>query len=47
MMGFSFSVISIMLSGFIAVNSIIGIGGSVTVDFPADGGVVTLQTPRT
>jgi hypothetical protein len=45
MMRFSFSVIGIILSGIIAVNSVIGIGWPVTVDLPADGGVVTLQTP--
>jgi hypothetical protein len=41
MMGFSFSVIRILLSGIIPVNSVIGISRSITFDLPADGGMVT------
>jgi hypothetical protein len=41
MTGFSFSLIGILLSGIIPVNSVIGIGGPVTFDLPADGAMVT------
>jgi hypothetical protein len=42
-MSYPFSVICKMLSCIIPVNSIIGIGGSITFDLPADGAMVTIN----
>jgi hypothetical protein len=43
--GFSFSLIGILLSCIIPVNSIIGIGGPVALDLPTDGAVISANAP--